>query len=33
LRLYLPVLAQTDKRKKIEQTANSSSWRDGLLDD
>jgi|TARA_R110002074_G_scaffold37314_3_gene101335 metal-responsive CopG/Arc/MetJ family transcriptional regulator len=33
LRLYLPVLAQTDKRKKIEQNANSSSWRDGLLDD
>jgi metal-responsive CopG/Arc/MetJ family transcriptional regulator len=33
LRLYLPVLAQTDKRKKIEQNANSSGWRDGLLDD
>lgn len=33
LRLYLPVLAQNDKKKKIEQNANSLSWRDGLLDD
>ena len=32
LRLYLPVLAQTDKKNKIEQDANSLSWRDKLLD-
>lgn len=33
LRAYLPVLAKTDKRKKIDQNANSLNWRDGLLDD